>query len=89
MGLLGRVVFATSVAYAYFFSPTRSTFGLLGSFLTAWAIQIFCYVVWIVVLYPKFFSPLRHLPQPSGNSFFMGQFGRILAEPSGAPMLEW
>ncbi|KAI4729451.1 cytochrome P450 monooxygenase [Aureobasidium sp. EXF-10728] len=40
-------------------------------------------------IYPFFFSPLRHLPQPKQTSLLFGQFGRILREPTGYPHREW
>jgi hypothetical protein len=89
MALSWRALFAASVVYAYFFTTRRSAVGFLSSFLAAWIVQFFCYAVWRVILYPRFFSPFRHLPQPSGNSFFMGQWRKIVDEPSGSPMLEW
>ncbi|KAI9827286.1 MAG: hypothetical protein M1832_005424 [Thelocarpon impressellum] len=57
--------------------------------LLLFAVQTFAWVVWAVILFPRFFSPLRHLPQPKNNSFFMGQFPRIAAEPNGSPMKEY
>ncbi|KAI9845089.1 MAG: hypothetical protein M1837_005093 [Sclerophora amabilis] len=58
------------------------------------AVQLFAllfsiWATWIVVFYPKLFSPLRDLPQPAGGSFLMGHFSRIMKEPSGAPAVEW
>ena len=28
-------------------------------------VQLFLFAVWRLVLFPRYFSPLRHLPQPS------------------------
>ncbi|KAJ7152969.1 cytochrome P450 [Mycena filopes] len=42
-----------------------------------------------MVLYPRFFSPLRHLPGPPlGNPFF-GQFLNIVRSPVCAPQRDW
>lgn len=55
-------------------------------FLTQWLI----YATYNIVIYPRYVSPLRHLPQPAtGNSFFMGQWSTIVKEPSGVPMRRW
>ncbi|KAI1755287.1 cytochrome P450 [Xylaria castorea] len=62
---------------------------IVGSFICAWTIQTLAWAVWVVILWPKFFSPLRALPEPPGGSWFNGHFKRILAEPSGIPMREW
>ncbi|KAL8974106.1 MAG: hypothetical protein Q9197_001648 [Variospora fuerteventurae] len=60
-----------------------ATFLAYSSFVsTVWA-------AWKVLLYPRFFSPLRHLPEPQGNALFMGQFAAIRNEPTGKPQREW
>ena len=60
-----------------------------GTFFQLWFVQFWLWAIWRVILYPKFFSPLRHLPTVPGGSWWNGQFGRIQAEPTGAPMMEW
>lgn len=54
-------------------------------------LQFTAWTVYQVIIYPRFFSPLRHLPMPpeKDNSFFMGHSKRIGDEPSGHPMLDW
>lgn len=54
-------------------------------FLTQWLL----YFIYTVVIYPRYVSPLRHLPQPRDNAFFMGQWSKIVKEPSGIPMRQW
>jgi hypothetical protein len=46
-------------------------------------------ITWAVVIYPKFFSPLRHLPTPDDNAFFTGQTKRVFREAGGRPMRHW
>jgi hypothetical protein len=46
-------------------------------------------ITWAVVIYPKFFSPLRHLPTPDDNAFFSGQTKRVFREAGGRPMRHW
>jgi hypothetical protein len=46
-------------------------------------------MVWAVILYPKFFSPLRHLPGPTGGSWWNGQNERLWSEVNGGPMIDW
>jgi hypothetical protein len=89
MGLPWRATTAISLVYAYFVTSPRSAVGFAGSLLAAWVVQFVGYVVWAVILYPEFFSPLRGLPEPSGNTWFMGQWHRIVHDNPGAPMLEW
>ncbi|KAI1190005.1 cytochrome P450 [Nemania serpens] len=63
--------------------------GFVSSFICALILQSLAWTVWVVILWPKIFSPLRSLPEPSGGSWFNGHFKRIVAEPSGMPMKEW
>ena len=46
-------------------------------------------ITWAVIIYPKFFSPLRHLPTPDDNAFFTGQTKRVFREAGGRPMRHW
>lgn len=59
------------------------------TFLQAFSIEFGVWVTWCVVLWPRFFSPFRHLPSPKGNNFFMGQWFRLNRERLGDPMKEW
>lgn len=73
-------------------SPDRLIFSnptYLGTFFQLWISHFVVFAVWNVVLYPKYFSPLRHLPGPEGNSWWNGQWAKIKAEPSGQPQREW
>ncbi|KAI1386568.1 cytochrome P450 [Hypoxylon trugodes] len=62
---------------------------LLSTFFSLWSLQTFFYAVWAVILYPKFFSPLRGLPEPTGNSWLMGQLPTIQKYPTGIPQRKW
>lgn len=61
----------------------------LWTFVALYSASLLSNFAWTVIIWPKIFSPLRHLPHPTGDNFFIGQFPRILKEPSGAPMIEW
>ncbi|KAH8815210.1 cytochrome P450 monooxygenase-like protein [Xylogone sp. PMI_703] len=61
----------------------------IGTFLQLWTVQLLGYAFWKVILWPKIFSPLRGLPEPTGNSWWNGQYARISAEPTGVPMTDW
>lgn len=69
--------------------PWPLRFGYFGTFVLAFFLQFFAWAVYYNVLYPRFFSPLRHLPNVGNNHFFMGQWNRIREEPSGHPHREW
>jgi cytochrome P450 len=80
---------ATSLLLVYL-APTYS----VGGSFTLTAASIFClqwlvYGIYAVIIYPRFLSPLRHLPEPPGNSFFNGQWSVLIKEPSGLPMRRW
>ncbi|KAI0447018.1 cytochrome P450 [Xylaria telfairii] len=83
---------ASSVVASYILVSYQSHWwklGFVSSFICTWLIQTLAWAAWVVILWPKFFSPLRDLPEPPGGSWWNGHFKRILAEPSGIPMREW
>ncbi|KAI4717520.1 cytochrome P450 monooxygenase [Aureobasidium sp. EXF-10727] len=45
--------------------------------------------IWLSIIYPFYFSPLRHLPQPKQTSLLFGQMYRILTESIGSPQSQW
>jgi len=63
--------------------------GLLTTTALLFVLEFIVYEAWLVIVYPRFFSPLRHLPTPPDGRFFTGQTRRILKEPSGMPMRDW
>jgi hypothetical protein len=58
-------------------------------FVMLWVLQAAWWVFYQIMLYPRYFSPLRHLPGPTGGSIWMGQYPRISREASGQPAAEW
>ncbi|KAJ3552081.1 hypothetical protein NPX13_g11201 [Xylaria arbuscula] len=87
-----RGALASSVGSSYLLASSQLPWWKLhftGGFISLFLIQVFAWAVWTVILWPKFFSPLRSLPEPPGGSWWNGHFARILAEPSGIPMREW
>ncbi|KAK5124989.1 hypothetical protein LTR85_001179 [Meristemomyces frigidus] len=68
---------------------TAYSLGLFATTTILFFAQLIAYQAWAIVVYPRFFSPLRHLPTPPDGGFFMGQTKRILREPSGMPMRDW
>lgn len=61
----------------------------IGAFLIASIIYFLTWAIWTILIYPKFFSPLRHFPSPKGGSWWNGHFSYISALPTGSPMIEW
>ncbi|TGJ79124.1 hypothetical protein E0Z10_g9648 [Xylaria hypoxylon] len=87
-----RGILASSVVASYALVSSQPHWWKLhftSSFISAWLFQTFVYAVWKVILWPKFFSPLRSLPQAPGGSWWNGHFKKIMADPSGIPMREW
>ncbi|KAK3301159.1 cytochrome P450 [Chaetomium fimeti] len=88
-----RFMLAAALGGAYLLSSGRIPQWPVPGFLTAFAAllgtQVLAWAVWVVLLYPKLFSPLRGLPGPSGDSWFMGQWKTIVALPTGQPMRNW
>ncbi|KAB8346368.1 hypothetical protein FH972_023410 [Carpinus fangiana] len=93
MGIPHRAILALSVVIPLALSRLAPEYLIKHSVWTSgwtlYAVQLLAYFSWSVVLYPLFFSPLRHLPEPKGSSIFMGQYRRILKDPSGHPQREW
>jgi type IV secretory pathway VirB3-like protein len=63
--------------------------GLFTNTLIVFLVSFIAKITWGVIIYPKVFSPLRHLPTPDDNSFFSGQTKKVFREPSGRPMRYW
>lgn len=64
-----------------------------GSFIQAaaglWLVELFLYTIYELFLYPKFFSPLRHVPTAPGGHWLLGHGKQVLASKPGAPLREW
>ncbi|KAH7921538.1 cytochrome P450 [Leucogyrophana mollusca] len=46
-------------------------------------------ILYRIILWPYFLSPLRHLPGPPLGNPFLGQFPTILEEEAGVPQRRW
>lgn len=47
------------------------------------------YITWWTVVYPRFFSPLRHMPEPPNRGFFSGHTLPVFRAATGEPAKEW
>ena len=45
--------------------------------------------LYFLILYPRFLSPLRHIPGPPLGSILKGQFPTIINGEAGIPQREW
>lgn len=84
--LLVSSIAASVLARTY--APAYSL-GLLSTASLLFLALFLTKITWGVVIYPKLFSPLRHLPTPDDNSFFSGQTKKVFREASGRPMRHW
>lgn len=92
MGLPWKAFLASSAGAAMLLASLRSRWSTLfmaGIFVKACLVQFSGWVVYSVLLYPHFLSPLIGLPEPDGSHWLMGQFKRISKETTGMPMLDW
>ncbi|KAF1938930.1 cytochrome P450 [Clathrospora elynae] len=89
-----RFLLACSVATTIFsirYAPGITIFpgsylkNIAASFAITWTAQ----VLWSVVVYPLFLSPLRHLPTPPDSHPILGHFRRIYKDPTGVPQRDW
>ena len=89
MAVLPQLV-AGSVGLAYIVQKYSSLpLGIVSLSAAIFLTLSLSYIFWAVVIYPRFFSPFRHLPTPQDNAFFTGQTKRIMRAASGEPMREW
>jgi hypothetical protein len=69
---LFTLVTAASAGFGYIWSSGRiqqlPPVGFLGAFFGLWSFSLVLWAFWTVILYPKFFSPLRHLPEPGEHT---------------------
>ena len=82
-----------SAALSYYLAHHWSTYSVKGSYgLTFAAISVLLLTsryVFLHILYPKLFSPLRDIPVAPGGTFLNGHGWQILKEPTGIPHRGW
>ncbi|KZL87821.1 cytochrome p450 [Colletotrichum incanum] len=69
--------------------PVLSRCSLLCTFAGAYMLQMISWGIFVVFLFPQYFSSLRSIPGPKNDHWLMGQYPRIMREPTGVPMIEW
>ncbi|MCJ1462021.1 hypothetical protein MMC07_000621 [Pseudocyphellaria aurata] len=82
--------FVSTAIIAQISSGLQATLASHGTtiLLLFFALLVVCFV-WQVIIYPKLLSPIRHLPRPSGASFFNGHLREITLRPSEKPFQRW
>lgn len=87
-----RLMGAAAIVTAYLTTSRKQGAGalsFLGAFCGWCFVQFLGWLVWKVFLYPHFFSSLRGLPEPGGNSWWNGQYTAIAKNNTGVPQLGW
>ncbi|KAF2156400.1 putative P450 monooxygenase [Myriangium duriaei CBS 260.36] len=62
---------------------------LLWTLLRAITLNIVIYAIYSVAIWPFFFSPLRHLPNPGHGQFLLGYGSAMFQKPPGQHFLRW
>lgn len=62
---------------------------LVWTFLGLSSVLLTSLAMYRTVLYPRLFSPMRHIPTPKGAHWLLGHFPEIFRGPTGAPHLKW
>ena len=66
MAVQKKVLFLNSVLISFFVTRYAPTYSVYHSFYWAvaalYGLQLACLFTWTVIVWPKYFSPLRHLP---------------------------
>jgi hypothetical protein len=83
--LLGGSIGLAYVLQRYGSLPT----GILSTAVIIFSLSLVCYATWAVVIYPRYFSPLRHIPTAPDDHFLLGHTRKVVKAPSGAPSREW
>lgn len=63
--------------------------GFITTGISLYLVHFLIYNIWAILVYPRLFSPLRHVPEAPDGNFFIGQTRKILKASSGQPMREW
>ncbi|XMA14446.1 hypothetical protein WAI453_007237 [Rhynchosporium graminicola] len=61
----------------------------IGTFLQLWIVSFSLWAFYKIVLFPRYFSPIRHFPTPPNGSWWNGHYDQIKALPSGGPHVDW
>ncbi|KAK2859927.1 hypothetical protein FQN49_004573 [Arthroderma sp. PD_2] len=85
---LGLSVALTFLLIGYF--PEYSISGSFTWTLPAlFTLYLILRGVYIVILYPIFFTPYKHMPVPPGRSIWNGHFNALQAASQGSPSAKW
>ncbi|KAI8632878.1 hypothetical protein F5Y19DRAFT_332614 [Xylariaceae sp. FL1651] len=87
-----RISFATLFIFSAALSYALTKFGdsaYLGSFFRVYPTCLLIWALYVFILYPNLFSPLRHIPTVDATSWWSRQSLRLYTEPRGVPESDW
>ncbi|KAK2606476.1 hypothetical protein QQS21_003169 [Conoideocrella luteorostrata] len=87
--LLQTLVLAGTASYILQSKAPQYSLGFWTTTSLLFFTCFFLVQTWRIFIYPRFFSPLRHIPTPPGGHWLWDQTRQILKEPSGIPMRNW
>lgn len=93
--MAGRKTYLLGFSYATAYTLSRRAPNYLVAESVVWTclslltITLSINFIYSVIIFPIFLTPLRHLPQPKGNSLINGQFWKIFHEDNGKPHQQW
>ncbi|KAG8414744.1 hypothetical protein J3459_014105 [Metarhizium acridum] len=87
--LLQGLVVAGGASYIFQNNAPHYSLGFWTTAFAVFSIYFFLAQTWRIIVYPRFFSPLRHLPHPDDGHWLWDQTMRILKEPTGIPLRYW
>ncbi|KZZ98738.1 Cytochrome P450 [Moelleriella libera RCEF 2490] len=89
MGLSWRHLTLVSVAVYVVIAYGHSKAALLRALAALALSNLFLKGLWSIFVWPHLVSPIRHLPQPDGGHWILGQGKRLAGNLPAAPCREW
>lgn len=87
--LVQALAVAGGATYILQSKAPQYSFGFWTTASVLFFTYFFLVQTWRIIVYPRFFSPLRNLPTPPNGHWLWDQTRRILKDPSGIPAREW
>lgn len=88
-----RFWLTASSAYSVLLVKFAPRYSVLQSYAwtasTIFLLHCLVYGIYSILLYPRFFSPLRHIPSVPNADLLTGHWRALVKEPSGVPPRRW
>lgn len=63
--------------------------GIAANAICLFFLEFILLQIWRILIYPTYFSPIRHIPKPADGNRITGQTKRLVKDPPGRPHREW